>query len=939
MPTLKLRFPSSPSLRNSAKNSVKVETDKKTKNTIPSRAEYAGQAARDVVDILVAVAQTVPVPALGAAVKVGAGIIKACDEGHAILDRAEELKVRIEGLFVLLVNELKGKKVEDMQETTIRDIDALQKDMEYIKTKLDEILSQHQLLLVVFRTLNEDKVNKCFATLNHSLERFNLARNIEHTKMLSQFKQQIIAFSVQQQNSLDMIEVKMDDVKAILDERLPPIATPHIPSRAPIPANSTIFYGRDSVVIGLVSIIIGTSRKHICLLGPGGMGKTATSLAVTNHPDVKVRFANHLRVWVPCIKATSVSLFLDTIHSSLAIPTKTGDIRALILSELQASPPIILLLDNLETPWNVLGAQSEIERFIRDIHEIRHVTLFATMRASTPPCGDIPWHNVNLQAIDAAASREIYTTWHPEGCEDPGLPHLLNLVGHMPLAVMLLAKVAKVTHLSAEELAEEYNKVGTPMLGQGSDAESSMDVCIGLSVYSSRMKARPEAYDLLCALSMLPTGTSYRMLSKWWASNLSNLAGAIEVLKNTSLVEEGGSRYFVLPVIQRFILDPSHFNGKIRTSMIETACAFLMAHKSNIGDPFYKTHITALSAEEGNLEAVLLQATTPDIRIIRDGLLLLAHYQRHNRPQLDVVEHAIRLVHGIHDNPGLRGEILLCSGEILLQLGQYDKSLQQCEEALDLFLSVPDREKAAKCRINIAKLMSLHGDGDYDSQETAIQDALADCIQDQDGYGHCLFLLGDLDGRHGRSSSALIWLNQAERILAKGKNSLVHADCTRSLAFNYYKTGQYDLAHSWAVSSLKEYESIGNLAGCSDAAAILGFIASAREDYKGSFEHFLHSLRDRKVTGLAPLGDTLEAMGCIWVKSGKNTDARRAFEESLQHYSSEEFTEHSQYGIVRTQFFLGRLENPEVDPSTDELVALRRLYAQTHIDKILAPIQ
>ncbi|KAG6897677.1 hypothetical protein C0992_012426 [Termitomyces sp. T32_za158] len=272
---------------------------------------------------------------------------------------------------------------------------------------------------------------------------FNLARNIHHTKILGQLKQQIIAFHVQQQNSLDIIEVKMDDVKAILNERLPPIAMPHVPSRAPIPAKSTIFYGRDSIVTGLVSIITGASRKYICLLGPGGTGKTATSLAVTNHSDVKVRFANHLRVWEPCIKATSVSLFLDTIHSSLAIPTKTGDIRALILSELEISPPIIILLDNLETPWNAVGAQSEIERFIRDIHQIPHVTLFNTMRASTPPCGDIPWHNVNLKAVDAAASRKIYTTWYSEGCEDSGLPQLLDLVGLTPLAVMLMAKLHK----------------------------------------------------------------------------------------------------------------------------------------------------------------------------------------------------------------------------------------------------------------------------------------------------------------------------------------------------------------------------------------------------------------------------------------------------------------------------------------------------------------
>ncbi|KAG6882751.1 hypothetical protein C0993_009288, partial [Termitomyces sp. T159_Od127] len=465
-------------------------------------------------------------------------------------------------------------------------------------------------------------------------------------------------FYTEQQESFKMLQVTMEDVKAMLDERLPGgMSIP--PSRAPIPNNSAIFHGRDALVMELVSIITGPLQKHICLFGPGGMGKTSTSLAVMNHPDVKAKYKSHLRVWVPCVKATSASLFFDALKSSLAISKEMGDDRGAIIRALQTSPPIVILLDNFETPWDSDGARSDIEQVLRDIHAITHVTLFITTRSSPPPCDDIPWYSKDIHGVDDNSAQEIYIAHHPEGKNDPNLPRLLELVGYMPLAVTMLAKVAEMIHLSAAELVQEYNISGTSMLGQGLDAKSSMDISIGLSVYSSPVKAHPDAFNLLCILSMLPTGTSSYMLSKWWACGLTQLVGALSVLKGASLIEERGSTYFVLPVIQRYILHPSHFNSEVYTSMIKTACAFLKHHEADFSDPLYKEHVAALSQEESNLETILLQVTTSDPDVIRDGLLLLAHYQRNNRPRIDIIEHALKLVQNLNDKL-LHGDILNC---------------------------------------------------------------------------------------------------------------------------------------------------------------------------------------------------------------------------------------------------------------------------------------
>ncbi|KAG6913855.1 hypothetical protein DXG01_003835 [Tephrocybe rancida] len=394
----------------------------------PTRREYASETAKEFLTILDAVAEAVPVPGLSIVVKLALNIIKACEEGHATLEQAQELKLRIKALVLTLVNELMGKKEGEIRTQMIRDIRTLQREFNIIEAQLNEIASQHRFLLILCRSLNNDKVRRCVTRLDTSLESFELARNIEQTNMLTKLEQQIAMFHARQQQNLNEIhtsvadiQLSMVDVKAILTQGSPAHSTSS-PTRALIPANTHIFHGRDTLVAELVGVLVAGSRQHICLLGPGGMGKTSTSLAVMNHPDVEARFAEHLRVW--------------------ASPSNRGTPLSDILSILRTLPPIVLVLNNFETPWSAAGGQSEVEQVIRNINRIPHVTLFVTIRSLSPPCEDLPWHRVDLRAVDATAARDIYISWHPKGSEDPGLPSLLELIGHMPLAVTLMAKFA-----------------------------------------------------------------------------------------------------------------------------------------------------------------------------------------------------------------------------------------------------------------------------------------------------------------------------------------------------------------------------------------------------------------------------------------------------------------------------------------------------------------
>ncbi|KAG6914136.1 hypothetical protein DXG01_002239 [Tephrocybe rancida] len=737
----------------------------------------------------------------------------------------------------------------------------------------------------------------------------------------------------------------MIDVKAILTQGSPAHTTSS-PTQALIPANTHIFHGRDTLVAELVDVLVGGSRRHICLLGPGGMGKTSTSLAVMNHLNVEARFAEHLRVWVPCVKAPSTSLLLDTLCTSLGISIKSGNPLSDILSVLRTSPPIVLVLDNFETPWNAAEGQSEVEQVIRDINRIRHVTLFVTIRSLSPPCEDLPWHRVDLRAVHATAARDIYISWHPRANEDPGIPGLLELIGHMPLAVTLMAKFAASTGLSAEDVAEKYKTLGTAVMGQGLDAKTSMDICIGLSVNSPRMTAHPEAFELLCAIAMLPAGTSYKTLFEWWARGLD---GGLGVLKDTLLVEQNGSTICVLPVIQRYILHNSRFSKQVGMSMIESACQFLEAHASNINDKLYKAHSAAVSAEEGNLEAVLL--TTPEshatqdsflLHVIRDGFLLLARHQRRHSSRVNIIERALHLVRHIDDNI-LQGDLLFCHGDSLLSLpNHHDKASKQLEAALNHFLSASDRTRAAKCRLTLVDTIQFQGGAKVERCQEIIVDAQADCkaTGDKGLAARCLLSLGILHFMFRDYPLTLDLLMQAEPVLARVGDWEHHAECSRVSSWVHYYMGQYDLAYACSVSALKEHDRIGDAQGCANLHNDIGKILSARGDFEGSLRSYLRCLEIWMSLGWSPSSSALQGMGLVWAKLEKVEDARQAFEDSLQPFAHPDAPAPSpsiEAEMVCTQILLRRLENPTLILTPEEYVALQRWYSDDHIEKILAP--
>ncbi|KAF9056740.1 hypothetical protein BDP27DRAFT_1433616 [Rhodocollybia butyracea] len=928
--------------------------------------------------------------------------------------QAEVLKERTENLAIILVNELKGKTAEGIEEKLRKDIEKLESDLKYIQSKLDQIVKQDAFLVIVFRWLNKKKVRGCVEHLTNALESLDLARQIVDANALVHLSHEIITFYEQQEAEVPReevgvpqeevgvpqvevgvpqeevgvpqeeagvpqeeveipqekvgvsqekvgvpqeevgapqgegqvqqeVEIPGQDMKAalaILAEKNQ--ANSSSPRRGVIPVAPDILFGRDIIVDNLACMLISqkNSMARICLLGSGGMGKTSVARAVLHHRSVIEYFGEENRVWVPCIKATSLSLLHDTLYDSLGVSLNTGDQLRDIIHNLKSSKsPIILLLDSFETPWN-LHSRAEVQEVLVQLANLEHVALFVTMRSSEPP-GIIPWETVHLKAVGEEASIRIYAEIDPLGSQSSELTLLLDRLGHIPLAITLMAKFGKNTGSSPAKLLEQYEQGGTASSDLGESAGQSMDVCIGLLVESLTSKDSDDsAAKLLAVLALLPAGTTLKILSQWWARNIvstDTIISGLETLLDTSLVEEHADIFFVPPVIRRYLLDPKRFPEAIWRSTVQTACAFLKAHNGSLGDSNYVAHKHACSLEEENLQGTLLGTTAPanrqgillgttvpvDLDII-DALLVLSEHQAQTRPQIEVAQRALGLSENSQD-PKLYAEALYWDAQNLVGLDRYKEAIDQLCLARAAFLSVPEPKRAADALYWIGNIPSYTSQPNCQDLEKALKEFKS--LRDPASIVLCRISLAST-----ADAEPITALTSTREFCISNDLPLQQAECTQRLTQAYINDGRLNEAKQYALFALEDARKV-NLQ-TSEALEIVGTVCISLGDYEEAVGFLMEGLESSKAYGSALyIARALFQLGRAWMKKGQTEDAQGAFLETLKYCEMIQGAWEAPESRGACRFYLDKPGNPSREPNSEERENLWLLRVMEDYDK------
>lgn len=135
-----------------------------------------------------------------------------------------------------------------------------------------------------------------------------------------------------------------------------------------LPAHPKLFHGRETEVQEIVATLLQDSPR-VAILGSGGMGKTSLAITVIHDPRIAEKFEH--RYFVPCDGATTST---DLIYA-LASHLQSEPGQNPIIRDLAAGPPTLLVLDNLETPWEGVSSRPQVEEFLSLLTGIAHLAL------------------------------------------------------------------------------------------------------------------------------------------------------------------------------------------------------------------------------------------------------------------------------------------------------------------------------------------------------------------------------------------------------------------------------------------------------------------------------------------------------------------------------------------------------------------------------------
>lgn len=314
-----------------------------------------------------------------------------------------------------------------------------------------------------------------------------------------------------------------------------------------IPSAPQIFHGREGILSTLVTQLCtddpSQPQSHFAILGTGGIGKTSLALSLIQDAAIVGFFGQDRRFFVSCESAATKAAFVASVADALGLESETPDVRGIIEALSTIPGRVLLVLDNLETPWEPSDSRADVEDVLSQLTSVPRLTLLVTLRGAERPSG-VRWHRPflpPLHSVDASAARQIFLSISdmPPANEDEEavLAQLLEVLDNVPLAVTLMANLAQ--NNTYDELLQRWTGEKTSMLTRGFDSRlSSIDVSIQVSLSSPRLESLPLTQLVLQIISFLPDGVEQDELPKMIEADgrVPGFLAAISALRQAALI-------------------------------------------------------------------------------------------------------------------------------------------------------------------------------------------------------------------------------------------------------------------------------------------------------------------------------------------------------------------------------------------------------------------
>ncbi len=193
--------------------------------------------------------------------------------------------------------------------------------------------------------------------------------------------------------------------------------------------------------------------------------------------------------------------------------------------------------------------------------------------------------------------------------------------------------------------------------------------------------------------------------------------------------------------------------------------------------------------------------------------------------------------------------VLLCSGDLLFYLNQYEEATEKYFEAIEIFTTSGNNEGILLAYQGLGRVNKYQGD--YIAASTFYHDALriADSLEHTEGIACIKSNLGSLFQSWGNYSKSLDYYNTALSMYDSLQNLSAVSNTFNNIGAVYLDQNQYDSAALYFQKTLEMQTELQELLTYSSALHNLGAVEKARDNLELALYYFKESLEVDRVVG------------------------------------------------------------------------------------------
>jgi len=711
----------------------------------------------------------------------------------------------------------------------------------------------------------------------------------------------------------------------------PPIVVP----KRLVPSLAIRFLGRDNDVEMLVSTLLQPDTRAILIQGGPGIGKTELTKAVAHHENVVKRFGER-RWFVSLETEKSDRAMQGAIRVALGYDPSL-DFQTLLKT--LHGKQTLLVLDNLETPWESPKERVAVESVLADLAAVPGLSILASFRGLEKMRGFRWTLEYPLKPLADVAAIDLFVDIAgPTVRNDPKLGDFIEALGGIPLAIELVAHHA-YGETTLLPLWEEWERIGAKLARHPDFQENrltSLPRSIELSLSSVRMKYH-SAQRLFGLLGHLPAGLN--------ADDCKALIGddafdARRRLFRVGLSVEQADRTNLLPPIRehakrRYKLEsedahrwPEYFLTKAAKldRLIATAGgkgildqllpdfrnieAALRANREDV--PKAKlmdavngfAQLAVFAAQETNIFeefAASFRAESDSkneaecLKIIGDAAQYRSNFVRARSSYQMAIEK-----HREHGNLAAVADCLNCLGDIAIRLSDLDAADDILRESLEIYISIQNRWGEANCLRSLGDVAANRTD--YDTARTRYLDSLERQrrIGNTLGEANCLHSLGTIALAIADHDTARANFQSAQGIYREIGDRRGQAHCIRSLADISLFLSDYDVAEKYYDEAIEIYKSGDDLIGEALCIQKMGAIYLHRSCFDKAGEANLKAMDLFRIVGSSiNEASSMTGIGDVLIIKCKYDEARDYFYRAMNIFDRTGNVSGSTYCLMR----------------------------------------